>query len=169
MTRSRRNGAALTSFVMPLFASLAFTGPSAAQRTAEDSYLLGEENGLEIVVYVLGEVQRPGEYRVNDFTDVLELISKAGGPTEFASLANVSLRRRDTAGLEPGGQRILEVNVSEFLSHEDAPPLPGLGPGDVVTVPRNKKAKWRTAFTMVRDLSVVVTAYLLYLRVEQNN
>jgi polysaccharide export outer membrane protein len=151
--------------VVLLLLSLALSGTSAAQGPLDDSYLVGDANRLEMVVYVLGEVVRPGEYRVTDDTDVLELISKAGGPTEFASLANVSLRRRDPAGAEPDAERILHVNVSEFLSQADAPPLPGLNPGDVVMVPRNGKAKWRYVFTMVRDLSVVVSMYLLYLNI----
>src|SRR5688572_8546323 len=55
------------------------------QRPTDDKYILGAESRLEIVVHVLGEVERPGEYRVTDETDVLELISKAGGPTRFAN------------------------------------------------------------------------------------
>ena len=153
------------SWVVLLALSLALTGTSAAQGPLDDSYLVGDADRLEMVVYVLGEVVRPGEYRVTDDTDVLELISKAGGPTEFASLANVTLRHRGAAGVEPGAEPIVHVDVSEFLSHPDAAPLPELSPGDVVMVPRNGKAKWRYVFTMVRDLSVVVSMYLLYLNI----
>ena len=42
-------------------------------------YLIPQEQGLEMLVHILGEVQKPGEYRVPDHTDVLELIAKAGG------------------------------------------------------------------------------------------
>ena len=156
---------AVLSRVVLLLLSLALTGTSAAQGPLDDTYLVGDADRLEMVVYVLGEVVRPGEYRVTDDTDVLELISKAGGPTEFASLRDVSLRRRDVAGTEPGAEPIVHVNVSKFLTQEDAAPLPGLSPGDVVMVPRNGKAKWRYVFTMVRDLSVVVSMYLLYLNI----
>ncbi len=164
MLRSRtrkENGAALLA---PLFVSLLF-GPAVAQQQTSDPYLLGEEQRLEFVVHVLGEVERPGEYRVPDDTDVLEAISKAGGPTEFAHLGNVSLRRRDPGA---SGVAVSNVDLSSFLKHESDAPPPILGPGDVITVPRNKMARWRTAFTLVRDVSVVATAYLLYLRIDEN-
>jgi protein involved in polysaccharide export with SLBB domain len=130
-----------------------------------------------MIVHVMGEVLRPGEYRVADDTDVLELVSKAGGPTEFANMSEVSLRRRDVMGVKTasanpmagGGESVVKVDLKDFLKHKDEQAPPILSPGDVVTVPRNKMAKWRTAAGLIRDVSVVVTAYLLYLRVEQNN
>ena len=154
------------SIFLLVFASLSLPPPAVAQRTTDDDYLLGETQRLEIVVSVIGEVEHPGEYRVSDDTDTLELIAKAGGPTEFANLGKVQVRRR--VGLVSGEERILRTDLTSFLQDEDAPAPPMLAPGDVVTVPRNKMAKWRTAFTLVRDVSVVATAYLLYLRVEQN-
>ena len=165
---ARRAEGVVMSRVVLLLLSLALSGTSAAQTPLDDSYLVGDANRLEMVVYVLGEVVRPGEYRVTDDTDILELISKAGGPTEFASLRSVSLRHRDVVGAEPDAEPILLVNVSKFLTQADAPPLPGLSPGDVVMVPRNNKAKWRYVFTMVRDISVVVSMYLLYLNIIYN-
>jgi polysaccharide export outer membrane protein len=142
-----------------------------AQRTQDDRYLIGEEDRLEMVVHVLGEVQRPGEYRVGDDTDVLELISKAGGPTEFANLGNVSLRRREPfdSVQKAGEERLVEIDLTDFLKNRNEPAPPLLYPGDVVTVPRNKMAGWRTAFTLIRDVSVVVSAYLLYLRVAEDD
>ena len=95
MLRSHHEGpAGIAPLLAPLFAVL-LHAPAGAQTRIDDTYLLGEEQRLEIVVHVLGEVERPGEYRVPDDTDVLEAVSKAGGPTEFAHLGNVSLRRRD--------------------------------------------------------------------------
>lgn len=172
-SRARRRGAALpyspfsVGFAL-LGAVLASAVPASAQRIVDDAYLLGEEQRLEIVVSVIGAVQHPGEYRVPDDTDVLELIAKAGGPNEFANLAGVSLRRREGAGLQGGTEMIIPVNISAFLSREDAPVPPVLAPGDVVSVPRNRTAKWKTAFAMLRDVSVVVTTYILYLRYEQD-
>ncbi len=61
------------------FVSLFLLGQLGAQE--KERYLLGDEQKLEMIVHVFGEVARPGEYRVADDTNVLELISKAGGPT----------------------------------------------------------------------------------------
>ena len=170
MTRSRSRTKPLlwaVSIVMPLFA---FPFSAQAQTAGgRDSYLLGEEKRLQIVVHIIGEVQDPGEYIVSDDTDVLELVAKAGGATEFGNLGGVRLKRRSsiaTAGLsaDPVGS-VLEVDLNRYLENENAPDPPVLQPGDVVTVPRNRWRGWRTAFTMIRDVSVVVSTYLLYRRV----
>lgn len=144
-------------------------GTEQPRRTQRDSYLLGDEPGLEMVVHVLGEVKQPGEYRVPDDTDVLELISKAGGPTDLANLGNVSIRRHAVLASGKESNRVIELDVKGYLERADSPDPPQLAPSDVVMVPRNNMSRWRTAFAMIRDVSVVVTAYLLYLRVEQND
>ena len=181
MTQPRSIHPVLTArqFVLVFMSVLAAASASAQQsneggkepptRTSRDSYLMGEQQGLEMVVHVLGEVKQPGEYRVPDDTDVVELISKAGGPTELANLGSVTVRRHTVLASGKESNRVFGVDVSEFLNDEDSPDPPQLAPSDVVMVPRNKTAKWRTAFAMIRDVSVVATAYLLYLRVEQND
>src|SRR5574337_1129678 len=74
------------------FAALAVAcGASAAGAQERDRYILGEQKQLEILVHILGQVQKPGEYRVPDGTNVLELLSKAGGPTEYSDLSEVVL------------------------------------------------------------------------------
>ncbi len=45
-----------------------------------------ETNSLKI--YVLGEVTRPGEFKLNSYTDVLQAISMAGGFTIYANKSN---------------------------------------------------------------------------------
>ncbi|HMB71030.1 MAG TPA: SLBB domain-containing protein [bacterium] len=147
----------------------AFWQPASAQTRDDGGYHLGQDKRLQIQVAILGEVKRPGDYLVSDDTDVLELLAKAGGPTEFANLGGVSVKRRSAAmsgdiAVDPAGG-VIKVDLDEFLSDDDAPDPPILRPGDVVTVPRNRMHSWRTAFTMVRDVSVVVSTYLLYRRV----
>jgi len=141
--------------------------PPPVTTTPQDSYIMGLENRLEIVVHVMGEVERPGEYRVADNTDVLELISKAGGPTRFANMSNVSLRRI-TVPDSPGDQRIVQCDLSGFLKNKNVPAPPLLNPGDVVTVPGNKMSKWSTAFVLVRDIAIVASTYLLYLKIVED-
>ena len=140
------------------------------QRPTDDKYIFGTESRLEMVVHVLGEVERPGEYRVTDETDVLELISKAGGPTRFANMGGVYLRRVEPVDSvhKAGEERLVECDLTGFLRNQNEPAPPLLYPGDVVTVPRNKMAKWSTAFVLVRDIAVVVSTYLIYLNIVED-
>ena len=137
----------------------------------EDSrYLLGPDRQLEMIVYILGEVKAPGEYRVRDNTTALELLSKAGGPTEYADLSEIVLRHTTPPGRTPAGvgPEVVKLDLGRFLKHADAPPPPVLQPGDVMRVPGNKWRAWRTSFSVVRDLAVIASAYFLYVRAEKD-
>ncbi len=149
--------------------------PCAAIAQQTDDYLLGEERRLEMVVHVLGEVTRPGEYRVPDNTNVMELLSKAGGGTALAKMSAVTITRTGhspydvaSTGLSgaqaPQEERVIHVDVEAYLQGKNGAALPALKPGDVVSVPRNGLSRWRTTSSILRDLSVVFTAYLLYVR-----
>lgn len=140
---------------------------------AQDRYLLGAEEQLQIVVYVLGEVSKPGEYTVADNTNVVELLSKAGGETQFTNLGSVVITRvknptddkfANKEQLENVEKEIIKFNISKYLKDRSGPPPPILKPGDVVYVSRNKWYTWRTVAAVMRDLAIVVSTYILYLR-----
>jgi hypothetical protein len=177
--------ARLTVLAMLLVPTLALaqssppkSSPQASQASQTSppgkGYLLPQEQGLEMLVHVIGEVQKPGEYRVPDHTDVLELIAKAGGPTEFANLSWVKIRRvmpvqlsasRNVTRLTPTAT-VLDVNLENAWKKNktDGDP-PRLVPGDVVVVTRNSWFGYRRFATVLRDVAIVATAYFLYLRV----
>jgi hypothetical protein len=136
-------------------------------------YLLPQEQGLEMIVHIIGEVQKPGEYRVSDRTDVLELLSKAGGPTEYSSLSSITVRRvMPVEGMGPRASArrdtklsVLKVNLGKAWNVNHPVPPPRLLPGDVVVVSRNSWFGYKRLATVVRDVAVVASTYLLYLRV----
>ena len=78
-------------FFITFMVSLIWAGSLAAQ--ARDSYLTGGTGQLEMVVHIIGEIKKPGEFQVIDSTNLMELISKAAGPTEFSNLGSVSITR----------------------------------------------------------------------------
>ena len=45
-------------------------------------------------IYVLGQVNRPGQFVVNPMVDVMQALSMAGGTTAYASLNDISILRR---------------------------------------------------------------------------
>jgi polysaccharide export outer membrane protein len=46
-------------------------------------------------IFVMGKVNRPGEYPINRPVDVMQALSLAGGVTPFASVNNIRVLRRD--------------------------------------------------------------------------
>jgi SLBB domain-containing protein len=148
--------------------------PTLALAQERTGYVLGDRQGLEMMVHIIGEVQKPGEYRVRDQTDLLELVSKAGGPTQFSRLGAVVIRRtapRSTASMAESmapRTEILRVDLDRIMRDRNANPPPLLLPGDVVLVPKNTWHRWKDFASVARDVSVVASAYFLYLRAIKN-
>ncbi len=82
---------------------------------------------LKIYTYVWGQVRKPGLYIVPDDIDLLALISLAGGPTENAKLTKVKIIR-PTAD----GEKIIIVNIKEYMESGDEKIIPIMKPGDTI-------------------------------------
>lgn len=123
----------------------------------EEYFLDPATQKLSIEVHLWGEVARPGIYRVALGTNVLELLSQAGGPTEFSNLSKVKLTHKGPSG----ASRIQTVDIAAFTDGKSSAPIPMLGPGDLVTVPRNVRYAWESTIKLVGD--VVIVANLIFL------
>ena len=123
----------------------------------EEYFLDPATQKLSIEVHLWGEVTRPGIYRVPLGTNMIELISQAGGPTEFSNLSKVKLTHKGPSG----SSRTETVDLARYADGKASAPIPILGPGDLVTVPRNVRYAWESTIRLVGD--VVTVANLFYL------
>lgn len=82
-------------------------------------------------VYVLGQVQKPGEFIVNPRVDVMQALSMAGGTTPFANLGDITILRRD----DQGQQRAIPFRYGEVVRGRNLAQNVMLQAGDVVVVP----------------------------------
>lgn len=80
------------------------------------------------MVYITGEIARPGAYPLNAPLTVLQLIAEAGGLTEFASRKKIQLVRADAT------QKHLSVNYKNLTKIKTAGTNPQLYPGDTLVV-----------------------------------
>jgi len=80
------------------------------------------------LVYVTGEVQRPGAYPVASSITVVQLIARAGGTTEFAKQSKMYVLRQSN------GKR-LNVNYKAVIQGRRESENVELLPGDTVVVP----------------------------------
>jgi len=85
-------------------------------------------------VYVFGEVNAQGIYRLKDAYDLLAAVSKAGGTTRVAVDSDIKIIR----GYEKDRNKpiILAANLDEILKKGDLAQNISLQDGDVVYVPR---------------------------------
>jgi polysaccharide export outer membrane protein len=81
-------------------------------------------------IYVIGQVNQPGEFIVNPRVDVMQALSLAGGTTPFASPSEIFVLRR-----EGSQQRRLPFNFDAVLRGRDLEQNVVLRSGDVVVVP----------------------------------
>jgi polysaccharide export outer membrane protein len=82
-------------------------------------------------IYVLGKVNRPGEFPFGKSIDVMQAISLAGGTTPYASLDEIRILRRKSGGSQDAiAFRYTEVERGRGLEQNIL-----LMSGDTVVVP----------------------------------
>lgn len=82
-------------------------------------------------VYVIGQVQKPGDFIVNPRVDVMQALSMAGGTTPFAALGDIMILRRN----ETGQQQALPFKYTDVIRGRNLAQNIMLQAGDVVVVP----------------------------------
>lgn len=78
-------------------------------------------------VYVMGEVNAPGEYELNEGARVIQAITKAGGFTEWAKKSKLILIRR-----MQGKEMRFKVNYDAIVSGKDSKQNVILKDGDII-------------------------------------
>jgi polysaccharide biosynthesis/export protein len=82
-------------------------------------------------VYVIGQVNRPGEFPINRYVDVVQALTMAGGTTPFAQLDDIKILRRK----DKGGQTAISFAYSDIAAGKRLQQNIVLEPGDTVLVP----------------------------------
>ena len=81
-------------------------------------------------VYVIGQVNRPGEFIMNPSVDVMQALSMAGGTTPFAALGDIVVLRRT-----PAGKQSIPFRYNDVVKGRRMDQNIDLQAGDVVVVP----------------------------------
>jgi polysaccharide export outer membrane protein len=81
-------------------------------------------------IYVLGRVNRPGDFPLNNPLDVMQAISLAGGVTPYAAINDIVILRRQN-----GRQESHRFRYSDIARGRDLEQNIQLQSGDTVVVP----------------------------------
>ena len=81
-------------------------------------------------IYVVGKVNRPGEYKATHYMDVLQALSLAGGLTPYAESDEIKVIRR-----KDGKKEVFEFDYDEVISGEKLEMNIILEAGDTIAVP----------------------------------
>jgi polysaccharide export outer membrane protein len=109
------------------------------------------------MVYVLGEVNKPGGYVLNSAgaMTVLRVVAAAGGPTSSASLGGTKMVRRTPSGLQE-----LPVPLKNILRGK-TPDIP-LTPDDILFVPSSHLKTVVAMSTVVATAAATAAIYHVY-------
>ena len=81
-------------------------------------------------IYVIGRVNKPGEFLLGHYTDVLQALSLAGGLTPYAAENDIRVMRRNR-----GEQQVFQFRYGDVRKGKDLSQNIILERGDVVMVP----------------------------------
>lgn len=81
-------------------------------------------------IYVIGRVNKPGEFLLGHYTDVLQALSLAGGLTPYAAENDIRVMRRNR-----GEQQVFQFRYGDVRKGKDLDQNIILERGDVVMVP----------------------------------
>jgi len=133
------------------------TVPVIRQVGEGNQYYLGEANELLIRVNVWGRVARPGQYFVPATTDLITLLSAAGGPQGRSRISDIRVVRAD----KTGQGEVLVVNVKKYLKTGDKRLIPDLKPEDTVIVSASTWQFVTELLTVAGAIGLIANAYYL--------
>ena len=109
------------------------------------------------MVYVLGEVNRPGAYILNStgVVTVLQLVAAAAGPTHTAAVGGTRMLRRTPSGLQE-----LPVPLKALLRGKTAD-IPVLAE-DILFVPSSRTKAFITASSLVASTTATAAIYRVF-------
>jgi len=131
---------------------LAPTLPSAS---AASYYYIAKPGELTMQVNLWGFVKNPGRYEVPSSTDLIQLISFAGGPVQYAKLDEVKLTRlilNDSTGAKQ--EIILNLEHLDKLKQRSLT----LYPGDTIFIDHTGWLTLRDVFSFVTTAAVITSA-----------
>jgi hypothetical protein len=158
-------------------------------RSRAAQYYLGDQDELLIKVNIWGLVRRPGQYMVPKDTDLISLISFAGGPLDQARMkkikvirslaptatssgATIGARASEVILASPASragaavntpskpaQQVIEVNVKKYLETGQSSLIPELQPGDTIVVPGGALQFFGKALDFVSKFAVIAQIY----------
>jgi hypothetical protein len=125
-------------------------------RTASQYYLeRGTESKLMMKVNVWGAVQEPGSQYVPDGTDLISVLSAAGGPVEGAKLSKVRLVRNFN-----GEKQNTMIDLNRCLKKGEVATLPEIKPGDTIIIPKSR-VSFGKAIGVVYHIAVIASVVKL--------
>ncbi len=114
-------------------------------------YISGYYKGAVLMpVNIWGAVQKPGLHQVPTGTDLMQLITLAGGPNADAELDHLIIKRTTK-----DGEKVIKLALNDFIDSTHETPLE-LEPNDTVILPATKPMISTNTLTLITVIATVV-------------
>jgi hypothetical protein len=121
-------------------------------------YIYAKPFEVTMTVNLWGEIPQQGVYVLPTSTDIVQLISFAGGPRERSSLEDVIIYRAP-AKKDQKARQILTVNVRDIL--EGRSPTVPLAPGDMIVIKMSAQTfTWQDVLTIINTAASLTILYV---------
>ncbi|NUM70627.1 MAG: SLBB domain-containing protein [Ignavibacteriaceae bacterium] len=131
-------------------------------------YDLSDPNGINIKVSVWGYVGKPGKYIVPINTNLLDILTYAGGPTTDATVEDLRLFRT----MPDSTQQLLTFNYNSLMWEEKFTQnlkFPKLEPDDLILVTGEPRFFFKDYFSITLSIiSTLVSLTILIINIARN-
>lgn len=166
---------ACTFFVQPVLAQEGLLGDFRTPLQASEYIYRSSPKESLISVHLLGAVQKPGIYYVPAQTDLLKLLTLAGGATSVGDLSEILVRKTEVQGWNQIQSKAIsehrgayEVDVKKFIQYGGSKQLI-LAQDDFVYVPQSEPFISAEVSRTVTIFSVVLGMALTGLLIDKNS
>jgi len=140
--------------------------PDEISGAAGSEFKSGVKPGIVLMkVNLWGAVNKSGVHYIPTHTDLLTLLSYAGGPTASAETDEIVIRRRGR-----GREEVIEVDVDELIQNVGTK-NPVLEANDIVIVPKSRPVvsdqSMRMLTVVLSVFSIVLTSLVISDRLEE--
>ncbi|MDD5766712.1 MAG: SLBB domain-containing protein [Candidatus Marinimicrobia bacterium] len=151
----------MTAFAQEPAKTVVMPNTRNTDRTNTSRYIFSPgTDALLMTVKIWGEVVKPGLYDIPIGTDLIELLSSAGGPTARAKLSRIKIIHASTS--EDGGG-VTTVDVADFLKNGDSKLIPEIKPNDTIVVPVKPTQYILTSLSWTQQFMSLFSIYSMIL------
>jgi len=150
-------GLAVTTLVAQETQTISPRSSRLGDRQSASKYILSASgDALLMTVKIWGEVQKPGLYDVPIGTDLIELISAAGGPTQRANLSKVKIIHET---VNETNEYVSSINVKHFIEKGVQNEIPEIKPSDTIIVPVKPTQYLLTSLSWTQQFLSLLSVY----------
>lgn len=157
--------AALPSYGTDLISNFdALQDSSFTRYSVGNEFISGNDPGVVMMkVNLWGAVFKPGIHHIPVNTDLIGLLSYAGGPNDKAILDEVIIKRNQN-----GKQKKISIDLQQII-HEQKVYNLALQPDDIIVVPAKQPLLSDDTLLVTGFLATILTAVFTGVLIDQNN